>query len=60
MGLRYLPKGVPDEQGRGGDAHRGVFETAEPVVESGVDIEGRAFAWRGKKVIERNIRAVKE
>lgn len=36
------------------------FETAEPVVESGVDIEGRAFAWRGKKVIERNIRAVKE
>ncbi len=35
------------------------FETAEPRVDSGVNVEGRAFAWRGSKVIERNIESVK-
>lgn len=36
------------------------FATAEPSVDSGVNVEGRAFAWRGSKVIERNIEKVKE
>ena len=38
---------------------REFFDTAEPTVDSGVDVEGRAFAWRGSKVIERNIESVK-
>lgn len=36
------------------------FDTAEPNVDSGVNVEGRAFAWRGSKVIERNIEEVKK
>ena len=36
------------------------FETAAPHVEEDVSVEGRAFAWRGKAVIERNIRAMKK
>lgn len=39
---------------------REFFDTAEPTVESGVNVEGRAFAWRGSKVIERNIESVKK
>jgi len=34
------------------------FETARPFVTSADSIEGRAFAWRGKKVIERNLTAL--
>lgn len=34
------------------------FETARPCVSAGDEIEGRAFAWRGKKVIERNLAAL--
>lgn len=37
---------------------REFFDTAEPTVKSGVNVDGRAFAWRGSKVIERNIEAV--
>ncbi len=36
------------------------FETASPHVEEDVSVEGRAFAWRGKAVIERNLRAMKK
>ena len=31
------------------------FDTARPVVTKETDIENRAFSWRGKKVIDRNI-----
>ena len=31
------------------------FETARPFVRPGDEVEGRAFAWRGKQVIERNL-----
>lgn len=31
------------------------FETAFPVVTKDTDIENRAFAWRGKKVLDRNL-----
>lgn len=31
------------------------FETAKPLARTGDDITGRAFAWRGKTVIERNL-----
>ena len=34
------------------------FETARPFVTAADGIEGRAFAWRGKKVIERNLEAL--
>ena len=34
------------------------FETARPYVTAADEIEGRAFAWRGKKVIERNLKAL--
>ncbi|MBQ7688189.1 MAG: DUF1730 domain-containing protein [Clostridia bacterium] len=34
------------------------FETARPFVKPGDPVEGRAFAWRGKAVIERNLSAV--
>ena len=34
------------------------FETARPYVTAQDSIEGRAFAWRGKKVIERNLNAI--
>lgn len=34
------------------------FETAKPFVTTSDSIEGRAFAWRGKKVIERNLTAL--
>lgn len=36
------------------------FETASPVVSENNGVEGRAFAWRGKEVIARNIRAIKK
>ena len=36
------------------------FSTAVPTVETGVNVEGRAFAWRGSKVIERNIESVEK
>ena len=36
------------------------FETARPNVTAQDEIEGRAFAWRGKKVIERNLAAVEK
>ena len=36
------------------------FETAAPHVGEDVDVEGRAFAWRGKAVIERNIKVLRE
>lgn len=36
------------------------YDTAIPVFESGDSIENRAFAWRGKKVIERNYAYSKE
>ncbi len=35
------------------------FETARPTVHTGDPVEGRAFAWRGQKTIDRNINAVK-
>ncbi len=35
------------------------FETARPFVQPGDSVEGRAFAWRGQKVIERNLAALK-
>ena len=31
------------------------FDTANPVVTKDTDIENRAFAWRGKKVLDRNL-----
>ena len=34
------------------------FETARPYVTAADEIEGRAFAWQGKKVIERNLAAL--
>ena len=34
------------------------YETARPHVSPDDSIEGRAFAWRGKKVIERNLNAI--
>ena len=36
------------------------YETAAPHVTPDTPVEGRAFAWRGKKVIERNLKAVEE
>lgn len=36
------------------------FETAHPHVSADDPIEGRAFAWRGKKVIERNLTALED
>lgn len=39
---------------------RRFFETARPVVTEEDEVEGRAFAWRGKAVIERNIKAMKK
>ena len=36
------------------------FETADPHVTLSTPIDGRAFAWRGKKVIERNLKALEE
>lgn len=38
---------------------RRFFDTAKPVVTEDDSVEGRAFAWRGKAVIERNIKAMK-
>lgn len=35
------------------------FETASPTVTKETDIENRAFAWRGKSVIDRNLDIVK-
>ena len=35
------------------------FETARPFVTESDEVEGRAFAWRGKKVIERNLKAIR-
>lgn len=32
------------------------FETANPIVTKEDEVEGRAFAWRGKAVIERNLK----
>lgn len=34
------------------------FETARPTVKAGDPVEGRAFAWRGQKTIDRNINAI--
>ena len=34
---------------------REFYETARPVFHSGDSVEDRAFAWRGDKVINRNI-----
>ena len=34
------------------------FETARPYVSVSDEVEGRAFAWRGKQVIERNLKAI--
>ncbi len=34
------------------------FETADPHVTLSTPIEGRAFAWRGRNVIERNLKAL--
>ena len=34
------------------------FETARPHVNPGDGVEGRAFAWRGSQVIERNLSAI--
>ncbi|MBQ8944875.1 MAG: hypothetical protein IJ050_10345 [Clostridia bacterium] len=31
------------------------INSAVPRIESGCEIEGRAYEWRGKKVIERNL-----
>ncbi len=36
------------------------FETAAPVVTKETDIENRAFAWRGKAVIDRNLELMSE
>ena len=36
------------------------FETARPYVREGDSVEGRAFAWRGQKVIDRNLAALSE
>lgn len=36
------------------------FETAKPYVTADTPIEGRAFSWRGKKVIERNLNAISD
>ena len=36
------------------------FETAKPTVLSGDPVEGRAFAWRGQKTIDRNINAINQ
>ena len=36
------------------------FETARPFVTAADGIEGRAIAWRGKKVIERNLEALEK
>lgn len=36
------------------------FETAKPTVHSGDPVEGRAFAWRGQKTIDRNIKAIEQ
>ena len=36
------------------------YETASPCVTEDVSVEGRAFAWRGKAVIERNVKAAKK
>ena len=36
------------------------FETARPHVSPGDGVEGRAFAWRGSRVIERNLAVLKE
>lgn len=36
------------------------FETARPYVTAADEVEGRAFAWRGKKVIERNLAAMED
>ncbi len=35
------------------------FDTANPCVTENDEVEGRAFAWRGKAVIERNLKAIK-
>ena len=35
------------------------FETARPFVTEADEVEGRAFAWRGKQVIERNLKAIR-
>lgn len=34
------------------------FETARPYVKAGDAVDGRAFAWRGQKVIDRNLSAL--
>lgn len=36
------------------------FETAKPHTKPGDDINGRAFAWRGKSVIERNLHSTEK
>lgn len=36
------------------------FETARPYVTQEDEVEGRAFAWRGKQVIERNLKAIRK
>lgn len=38
---------------------REFFETANPYVTEADEVEGRAFAWRGKAVITRNLKAMK-
>ena len=35
------------------------FETARPYVTEADGVEGRAFAWRGKQVIQRNLKAIR-
>ncbi|MCR4615860.1 MAG: DUF1730 domain-containing protein [Clostridiales bacterium] len=34
------------------------ISSSEPTARSGMDIDGRAFAWRGRAVIERNIKII--
>ncbi len=36
------------------------YETAKPVFRSGDPVEDRAFAWRGEKVINRNVKLLEE
>lgn len=36
------------------------FETARPYVSAGDDVAGRAFAWRGQTVIDRNLSALEK
>lgn len=59
-GCDICQKVCPHNAGAAVTPIRRFFETAAPHVSEDVDVEGRAFAWRGKAVIERNIRAIKQ